>query len=288
MKTISSIYNGQQIMLATMHAKEQYLEAACRKILGAELVTCKGNLNTDQLGTFSGEVERKGTQKEVVVQKCKLGMNISKIPLGLANEGSFGPHPLIPFAAASYETMVFIDQKRNIQVFETKFFSSTNYNYKIASIEDDVSDFLKNSIFPSHGVIVRPNIWNDKSIIFKGIQDYENLQKAIIASAHYSCDKLVRLETDMRAHMNPTRGRNIRKLGILLFRRLTCLCPSCKAPGWGKTDILRGRLCQLCQCPTDLPISYVWSCPLCPYREEKPFSASIEYTDPQYCALCNP
>ena len=64
MKKSSSVYQGEKIALATMHKKELYLKAACEKILGASLSTFDDKINTDLLGTFSGEIERKRGQKE--------------------------------------------------------------------------------------------------------------------------------------------------------------------------------------------------------------------------------
>lgn len=49
-------------------------------------------------------------------------------------------------------------------------------------------------------------------------------------------DGRVLLETDMRAHCNPTRMAAIRQLSFLLVRRLSSLCPSCGAPGWAVVD----------------------------------------------------
>jgi hypothetical protein len=288
MKKSFSVYIGQQIALATMHKKELYLNAACKKILGASLITFDGKLNTDLLGTFSGEIERKGNQKETVLQKCKLGLDLSGLPLGMANEGSFGPHPYIPFIASSFETLVFIDRIRCLEVFETMRFMRTNYRSTTCSSSDDLTDFLDWSLFPSHGLIIRPNVCKDKTILFKGVQDFTELKKSISICSQNSTDKMAHIETDMRAHMNPTRGFNIQKLGIRLFRRLTRLCPVCQAPGWGRTNTKKGRPCSICEYPSELPISYIWSCSICPHQEEEPFPDAPNYADPGYCNMCNP
>ena len=50
-------YHGQRIALASMHAKEQALVAPFRRVLGAEVVVAPA-LDTDELGTFTGEVPR--------------------------------------------------------------------------------------------------------------------------------------------------------------------------------------------------------------------------------------
>jgi len=288
MRKSDSLYRGQRIALATIHKKELYLNPACEKILGTSLFTCGEKINTDLFGTFSGEVERKGTQKETVLQKCYLGMEISGSALGLANEGSFGPHPFIPFVPSACETLVFVDKNRQLTIFETMISLKTNYQHKECLSETDLAEFLAHVLFPSHGLIVRPNIWRDKQILFKGIQDFCELKKAIAVSCQNSPDGMAHIETDMRAHMNPTRGRIIQKVGIRLFRRLTRLCPTCKTPGWGITNLKRGRPCSICDYPTELPVSYVWSCAICPYKEESPFPGAHLNADPGQCNLCNP
>lgn len=288
MKKSSSLYVGKQIALATMHKKELYLNAACEKILGASLCTFDEKLNTDLLGTFSGEIERKNNQKETALLKCRLGLDVSGLALGIANEGSFGSHPYIPFIPYSCETLVFVDRIRKLEVFEKMIFMKTNYQQTTCGLSDDLNDFLNYSLFPSHGLIIRPNIWEDQTILFKGIQDLSELKESIGICCRNSIDNLAHIETDMRAHMNPTRGLNIRKLGIRLFRRLTRFCPVCQAPGWGRTRMKKGRLCSICEYPSELPISYVWSCSACPYQEEEPFPDALSFSDPRYCNMCNP
>lgn len=57
----------------------------------------KTKIDTDQLGAFTGEVERKSTPLTCIRQKCELAMKESKVTIGVASEGSFGPPPFIPF-----------------------------------------------------------------------------------------------------------------------------------------------------------------------------------------------
>ncbi len=46
---------------------------------------------------------------ETAVAKARLGMRQLGLPHGIASEGSFGPHPLVPFLAASTELIVLVD-----------------------------------------------------------------------------------------------------------------------------------------------------------------------------------
>ena len=85
-------YAGRRIALATMHAKERAIAPPILKELGAELVVPE-QIDTDALGTFSGEIERQGTMGEVAVRKARLGMAATDLKIGVASEGTYGPHP---------------------------------------------------------------------------------------------------------------------------------------------------------------------------------------------------
>ena len=69
------------------------------------------NLDTDQLGTFTGEVERKSDPITTARNKCVVAMELSNCDLAIASEGSFGPHPSISFIPADDEFLLFIDKK---------------------------------------------------------------------------------------------------------------------------------------------------------------------------------
>ncbi len=86
-----SVYAGRRVCLTTLHGKERVLARPFFHGLGAELVVC--GCDTDQLGTFSGEIERAADPLSTCVRKAALGLEASGLRLGLASEGSFGPHP---------------------------------------------------------------------------------------------------------------------------------------------------------------------------------------------------
>ena len=57
---------------------------ACRVVVAAEV-------DTDRLGTFTGEVERPGPPRETALMKARLGQGATGLPCALASEGAFGP-----------------------------------------------------------------------------------------------------------------------------------------------------------------------------------------------------
>jgi hypothetical protein len=101
-------YAGRRIALATMHGKDSAIAPPLRLRVGADLVVPVG-LDTDALGTFTGEIERKGTMREVAIAKARLGMVATGLQLGLASEGSYGPHSSVPFMAAGVELLALVD-----------------------------------------------------------------------------------------------------------------------------------------------------------------------------------
>ncbi|HUX78379.1 MAG TPA: DUF6671 family protein [Alphaproteobacteria bacterium] len=103
------IYQHKYCILNTLHSKSEALAEPFLKHLGIKVIEQRGV--TDQLGTFSGEAERAGTMFEVLKKKCEMGIELSDYKLGLASEGSFGPHPSIPFLPCDYEARMFMDKE---------------------------------------------------------------------------------------------------------------------------------------------------------------------------------
>ncbi len=280
-----SPYQDKKILYVTKHAKYKQAARLFKAGLGAEIVPSR-DIDTDILGTFSGEVERSGNALVTAARKCALGLEQMGMKIGIASEGSFGPHPVLGFVPAGREILYFIDQHRDFETHEYELFGQTNYEGAAIESLDDLERFMKRTRFPSHACILRPNIWNDKSQIIKAIQDYDQACSTFDHFKAISSDNKVWAETDMRAHLNPTRRRTLIKLSKKLVRRLARLCPSCQMPGWGIIDYEAGLPCELCTLPTDSIKADIWGCVKCDYKEtdlraEKSVSS-------RYCGICNP
>jgi hypothetical protein len=243
-------------------------------------------LDTDCLGTFTGEVPRPGTAEQIVVAKARLGMARTGQSLGLATEGSFGPHPVVPFIAAARELIALIDDERGIIVRESLMSTNTNFGNLILRPEEPIDSFLTQIAFPAHAVIVRPNIGPGQT--HKGITDRELLQILLNDSAHDSEDGQARLETDMRAHFNPTRMIEIGKLATKLAQRLKTLCPACGTPGFGTVRTVPGLTCKDCGTDTQMIRSIISGCVACDYEVEGPRSDGRTHATPAECPECNP
>jgi len=114
-----SPYHDQTIALATKHRKDDVIAPPFQEHLQAALIVPV--IDTDTLGTFTGEIERPGNMLEAAIRKARMGMAAAKTPLGLSSEGSFGPHPVIPFLPCDTELMVFIDDDRGFTLHEIIF-----------------------------------------------------------------------------------------------------------------------------------------------------------------------
>jgi len=282
-----SVYAGRSAVLATMHGKEQAVAPAFMDAAGLTVMPAY-NLDTDALGTFTGEIPRRGTMLEVAIAKARLGMQAAGLPLGIASEGSFGPHPAFTFAPGGIEVLVFVDSETGITIHETLIVDETNFAHVVAIPGDRLDAFLARVGFPKHGLIVRPNSGDFHPGLCKGIVDRRSLDHAVVAMAAISQDGRACIETDMRAHFNPTRMSSLAVVAKRLALRLTTNCASCAAPGWGRIDVARGLPCELCGTPTTLVAVEVFGCAACDYREERPRRDGQAYARPINCPECNP
>ncbi len=281
-----SPYSGCQVVLTTKHKKIHAIRPAFAEILSAEVVEC--DVDTDQLGTFSGEVEREGTAFECAGRKCEWGMKLVGADYAIASEGSFGPHPSVPFFPCDHEILYFIDARRGLRLQESLLTEKTNYRMTSTATREELNLFAEKAGFPAHALIVRPNVWRDQSVIFKGIQSQEALCHAFETSISHSEDGAAWVETDMRAHMNPTRMEVIAETARKLCRRLAAQCPGCEAPGWGIVRVERGLQCESCNLPTKLISHEIYGCVLCDHTDRTPRSDGQKTASPTYCSWCNP
>jgi len=280
-------YQGRTAVLATQHGKERMVARPLRAAVGLS-VTVPAEINTDLLGTFTGDVKRSGPPREVVIQKARLGMSMSGLPLGLASEGSFGPHPLLPFAASDYELLAFVDDEIGFTVVEGILTEVTNFGQCSVRPKADLNDFLQRAQFPSHALIARPNEGLKPGLLFKGIAEYAALVDAVQRCAAASADGLAHVETDMRADVNPTRQKAIRKVAFRLARRLACPCPVCRTPGWGRTGVERGLPCGSCGTPTEWIKHEIFGCARCDHQILKVREDGLQFVEPNLCPVCNP
>ena len=273
-------YYGATAALATKHHKDQIVCGAFGK-LGVTIVVPE--IDTDQLGTFTGEVAREGTPKEVVLRKARLGLDISGLAFGIASEGSIGPDPVVPFINSDIECMAWVDRTRDLEIVEFHRSFDIVAARTVVSSRDSLDAFLKSADFPNHALIARAE--NGRGEIYKGINSDERLNTAL--SALFKEDKKLIIESDLRAHHSPSRRRNIAVVAEKLVARLSNLCVECQCPGFGAVENIYGLPCSECGTLNERAVrGEVHGCAKCENRIE--VIGKRTSIEPAECLACNP
>lgn len=278
-----SVYQGHKVALLTQHGKEGIIAPVLAPALGCtvELVT---GFDTDQLGTFSREISRPGTQLEAARRKARKGMELSGLSVGLASEGSFGPDPFSGMFPWNIEMLVWIDDTLNLEVVGLTQGAAHSGHLQTGEWEE-VEAFAVSEGFPQHHLVLRPQGMEDHRI-HKNIADWGALKSCFSHCIDQSSNRQVFVETDLRAFANPSRMQNIGKAATDLLGRLQSLCPTCEAPGFWVTERQPGLPCSACGQPTSSFRSEVWACQRCRHKSSKLRADRV--ADPKYCEFCNP
>ena len=275
---------GRTAIIATKHWKEKVIAPILEKEVGLKCVVAI-NIDTDVLGTFSGEIERKDDPITTARNKCKMALASSDYDLALASEGSFGPHPTIGFINADDEILLLFDKKNNLEIISRELSTQTNFSGQEISSFSELEAFAKTALFPSHGLILRHSK-DSNSDLYKGITNAKDLRNAFdVLMEKYGT---VYAETDMRALFNPTRMQVIEKATLKLVDKIKSLCPECHSPGFSMTEARPGLICANCGLPTRSTLLYILTCQACGYAAEKLHPHGKVSEDPMYCDICNP
>lgn len=285
---MSQAYRGACFILPTKHAKSIAIAPPFWDKLGASILEYL--VDTDTLGTFSGEVERQGNALECARRKCEWALELlgDKVEYCLASEGSFGPHPFIPFLPCDHEILYFIDRRHGFHLHLSHLSEKTNYRTEAVDSLEALQKLAEEAQFPSHALILRPNGRETKLPLFKGIDAQDALKEAYKECLKHSTDGKVWVETDMRAQFNPSRMEVIGEIAIKMADRLSTLCPACNAPGWGCVGIEKGLRCEYCDQATEMVYREVFSCVLCEHTEINPRTDGLISAPQQHCGWCNP
>ncbi len=280
-------WHGARAVLATMHGKERAITPLAARFLGLDLRVAEG-LDTDAFGTFSRDIERQGTPREAARAKIKAAFRLAPAArVALASEGSFGPHPVLPFAALGRELVLLIDRETGLELIGHHASMATNFAHEVVKDTQAGLAFAAKAGFPAHGVIVMGALDGQPAAHlaqFKAIATTADLTAALDRTIMLT--GAAHIETDMRAHRNPRRMRAIRRAMTDLVRRSRSPCPACARPGFAMTGRAPGLPCAWCASPTLLPRADIWACEPCGHREERPVPPIS--ADPMHCAECNP
>lgn len=277
------MFFGKTLCIATKHQKEKVL-APLFESLGFK-VHVANNIDTDILGTFTGEVKRLYTPNETLKKKCDLALQITKADFVLSSEGSFGPHPNIPFLYANEEHLLLYNTFDRNEIYAQNLFTQTNFNSQEIYSWTALKNFCAHVKFPQHALILKSMQLNQTDIV-KGICSYEQLKLAYNRFKHNR--NVIIAETDMRAMYNPTRMQNIKQLAQKLILKIQSKCPHCNLIGFDIVDSISGLPCKRCFNPTASILKHIKKCKGCNFILEVPPSHKLSHEDPMYCDFCNP
>lgn len=279
---MSHPYIGLKVALPTKHKKGEAVRAGFKGILEIDLVEVE--VDTDQLGTFSGEVARRGTPLETAIRKADLGAKSSGLKYAIASEGTISNDAQVPILISDVEVMVFKDYEEDLVIVE----SHRSFEINAARFEtidgNDIDHFLAQADFPNHGIIAMGvDIKRTKPI--KGITNHHALTSAI-KTIRQNSPKVI-LENDFRAHFSPSRMVNIKETAKRLAMRISSQCSSCNSPGWGVVGYEKGVNCQACKrLNPDAIHREILGCVRCDHRTTG--EILFESLPAERCIWCNP
>ncbi|MBG6108837.1 DUF6671 family protein [Frigoribacterium sp. CG_9.8] len=274
-------YTGATVAFATMHGKQYLAQQAFHEILDADVIAPAG-LDTDQFGTFSGEITRTLSPRTAAQVKARLGIQLAGTPYGLASEGSFNSG--FGFLVEHHEVLLFIDQSRGIELVEGVIATSPLPPAREISTVDDALGYAAAVGHPEQGLMLRGGAVGE--LIEKDLISVESLPGVVERTLRLSAGYPLTIAPDYRAHRCPSRADVITTLAYRMARRLATACPECHTPGFGQLDVERGLRCSDCGQPTRVIAADIHGCGLCPHtvRILRPDRVAA----PQWCDYCNP
>lgn len=279
-------YVDETAVLATMHGKERAI-APLLAPLGLDVILAPA-LDTDRHGSFSRTVERSGTALDAARAKIADAFGLAPtVRVGLASEGSFGPHPAVPLLPYAQELVLLIDRHRGMEIAGHDVGTATNYAQERCTEVAMALAFAHRVGFPAHGVIAmaceagRPL---PQRALFNDLESEAALANAVRWLLMRAPAAFV--ETDMRAHRNPTRMAAIARATADLVRSWMSRCPVCARPGFDVIERLPGLPCAACLNPTRRLRAERLRCVGCGHAELRPAADGL--ADPAGCDVCNP
>ena len=277
-------YQGCTVAFLTKHGKQHIVQSPLESELGCKLVHTDV-FDTDQLGTFTRETERLGSQLAAARKKAAIGMELTGAQLGLASEGSFGPDPYASMVTWNTELLLWIDNHKGIEVAGIAQGPAQSTHCLVKNISE-LDNFVIVSLFPEHHLVMRPE-HQDHPLIYKDIKTRDQLQEAFYLCKAQSSNGLVFVENDLRAFSNPTRQEMIRKAAANLVEKLLSQCPQCESPGYTIKDFLPGLPCRSCAHKTRVPTAEIWQCIACKHTATELLNVG-QWAEPGRCDYCNP
>lgn len=280
-----NFFEGRKLHIATKHGKEAVIAPLFKNEFLLDVSEQKP-FDTDQFGTFTREVKRVDDQKNTLRQKALVYMDLFDADMVVASEGSFGLHPSVPFVSSNYELLLFLDRKHNLEVFGSALSVNTVSEGRYVHGIQELEQFAKQLGFPDQGLILRfHQRWGRG--LYKELHDWKLFLEQAERMFSMPFVKRIFVETDMRAHRNPTRMKVIEQATHDLLKNLKTQCPNCSMPGFSQAQFCGQKKCESCLKKTETSKWKVISCSYCSYQNVS-LVGELHYELPDKCSFCNP
>ena len=201
---------GRTAVLATMHHKERVIAPLLGRFLGLQVQVPPG-FDSDRFGTFSREIARTGSALEAARAKIDAGFALMpKARVGLASEGSFGPHPALPLVTVGTELVLMIDREHGLELAGWHSASAPFACGQRITHLTALRKFASRIDFPAQGLIVMGIADGQPTparALFKQPDTWDALEACVGTLLAEHGEAWV--ETDLRAHRCPRRMRRI-------------------------------------------------------------------------------
>jgi hypothetical protein len=278
---------GRTAVLATMHHKERVIAPLLGRFLGLQVQVPPG-FDSDPFGTFSRDVARTGSALEAA--RAKIAAGFAQLPearVGLASEGSFGPHPELPFISMGLELVLLVDRDSGLELAGWHGAPAPYAIGKRITSLAELRAFAARAGFPVQGLVVMGVADGQPAparALFKQLDTRDALEACVGALLAEHGEAWV--ETDLRAHRCPRRMRRIARASLALVRAWRSRCPACGQPGFVPGEAVRGLPCAWCLAPTALARGHRQQCRHCGHETLRPVRRML--ADPAHCDRCNP
>ena len=263
-----NLFFNRKALIITKHAKQQVIAPILNEELGLH-VSVATKVDTDEFGTFSGEVERPDTQYNTAKLKILKAFKLyPKAEIAIASEGAFAPHPDSSFIPLNTEIILLIDRKNHLEISAKYLSLSVNVKEETISTMEEGWAFARVIGFPETGVILKTTDKNNKPVVVKDATTNAALENALRSLLQDSMDGKVTMQTDMRAHHNPVRMENIRLATIELLKKIQSVCTKCNTPGFDIKVLIKGLPCSICNSRTQSTLSHIYECKKCKHQQE--------------------
>lgn len=263
--------------LLTLHGKESIMAPLLAQRWDARL-SLSTMFDTDSLGTFSGEIERKGSPLECALHKARLALELTGADFGLGSEGSFGIAPW-GFGVINQELVACVSAQDDWQIigYHTSAVAVTECRYGDSA---QLERFWQN-LPQAQGLIIK-----SEAGVAKGLKSKDQVMDQLRHWYGQQIPDDVRVTYDLRAHQSPLRRINIAHAFVNLQDRLESPCPQCGQLGFWPDKHESGLACSGCGSPTNRLKARISLCDGCGHSQRLPVDQKT--ASPEFCPECNP